>query len=96
MPLRHGKSLTRICFSFETSGDEGILVMADDGVGIADEDKNQIFQRGFGKNTGLGLFLIQEILSFTQMTIRETGRVGKGARFEIHIPAGKWRFLQDT
>jgi len=89
--LRHGKSLTRISFSFETSGDEGVLVMGDDGVGIAEEDKNRIFQRGFGKNTGLGLFLIQEILSFTQMTIKETGVVGKGARFEIHIPAGKWR-----
>lgn len=92
--LRHGKSLRRICFSFETSGDQGVLIMADDGVGIAEEDKNKIFQRGFGKNTGLGLFLIQEILSFTHITIRETGKVGTGARFEILIPAGKWRVNQ--
>ena len=65
------------------------------GVGIADEDKNKIFQKGFGKNTGLGLFLIREILSFTQITIYETGIVGTGARFEIQIPAGKWRACQE-
>lgn len=93
--LRHGRLLTRISFSFEISGDKGVLVMTDDGVGIADEDKNKIFQKGFGKNTGLGLFLIREILSFTQITIYETGIVGTGARFEIQIPAGKWRACQE-
>mgnify|MGYP000927591961 FL=1 len=69
--------------------------MADDGVGIADEDKIRIFQKGFGKNTGLGLFLIQEILSFTNLTIRERGKMGKGARFEIHIPNQKWRISSE-
>ena len=92
--LRHGKSLTRISFSFEICGERGVLIMTDDGTGIAEEDKNKIFIRGFGKNTGLGLFLIREILSFTHISIRETGIFGKGARFEMHIPAGKWRVRQ--
>ncbi len=89
--LRHGKSLDRITFSFEQAGPEGILIMADNGVGIAEEDKIRIFQKGFGKNTGLGLFLIQEILSFTNLTIRERGKRGSGARFEVHIPEHAWR-----
>jgi len=93
--LRHGKSLSRITFSFEQAGPQGVLIMADDGVGIADEDKIRIFQKGFGKNTGLGLFLIQEILSFTNLTIRERGKMGKGARFEIHIPNQKWRISSE-
>ncbi|MFH0968688.1 MAG: ATP-binding protein [Methanobacteriota archaeon] len=92
--LRHGRSLTQICFSFEIIGDEGILIMNDNGIGISQEDKNRIFQKGFGKNTGLGLFLIREILTFTQITIIETGMVGVGARFEIRIPSGKWRIHQ--
>ncbi|MDD1728149.1 MAG: ATP-binding protein [Methanospirillum sp.] len=89
--LRHGKSVTHICFSFESGEDGGVLIMADNGVGIADEDKHKIFQKGFGKNTGLGLLLIQEILTFSHITIKDTGKVGMGARFEIYIPVGRWR-----
>ena len=50
------------------------------------EEKEKIFERGYGKNTGLGLFLAREILSITGITIRETGKPGKGARFEIAVP----------
>ena len=53
-----------------------VLVFEDDGMGIAGEDKKHLFERGFGKNTGLGLFLSREILSITGITIRETERSG--------------------
>ena len=43
------------------------------------------------KNTGLGLFLVREILSITGIKIRETGVPGKGARFEILVPEGGYR-----
>jgi signal transduction histidine kinase len=36
---------------------------------------------GFGRHTGLGLFLSREILSITGITITETGEPGKGAVF---------------
>jgi len=51
----------------------------------------KLFTRGFGKNTGLGLFLSREILSITGITITENGTPGKGARFEITVPKGAWR-----
>jgi hypothetical protein len=38
------------------------------------------------------LFLSQEILSITGITIAETGIPGKGARFEITVPKGAYRF----
>jgi signal transduction histidine kinase len=47
--------------------------------------------RGFGKNTGLGLFFSREILSITGISITETGVYGVGARFEIRVPGGIWR-----
>jgi hypothetical protein len=28
------------------------------------------------------------------MSIRETGELGEGARFEIHVPEGKYRFTK--
>jgi signal transduction histidine kinase len=73
--------------------DTGLLIVCeDDGVGISAEDKKKLFTRGFGKNTGLGLFLSREILAITGITITENGIPGKGARFEIAVPKGAYRF----
>ena len=60
-------------------------------MGFRSQIKRRIFERGFGNNTGLGLFLSREILSITDITIRETGEPGKGARFEINVPREKYR-----
>ncbi|NMB78607.1 MAG: sensor histidine kinase, partial [Methanomicrobiales archaeon] len=67
------------------------IIFEDDGAGISPEDKKRLFEKGFGKNTGLGLFFIREILSITGMTITETSETGTGARFEIVAPEGTWR-----
>jgi signal transduction histidine kinase len=89
---RHGERVRHISFSSLQHGPGDIvLVYEDDGVGVHEADKERIFEKGFGKNTGLGLFLSQEILSITGLTIRETGVYGKGARFEILVPKGKYR-----
>ena len=72
---------------------EGLQILyEDDGDGISDEDKTQLFTKGFGKHTGLGLFLSREILSITGITISENGEPGKGARFEMTVPKGGYRF----
>jgi PAS domain S-box-containing protein len=71
---------------------ELVIVYSDDGVGIPYADKAKLFTKGFGKGTGLGLFLSKEILAITGMGIRESGEPGKGARFEITVPVGKFRF----
>ena len=89
--VRHGKNLTRISLSrLEKSGNM-IIWYEDDGGGIIPEEKEKAFEKGFGKNTGLGLFLIREILSITGISIIENGIPGEGVRFEITVPSGKWR-----
>jgi signal transduction histidine kinase len=70
----------------ETARDDLIIIYQDNGVGITSEDKPKLFRKGFGKHTGLGLFLAREILAITGSTIMETGFPGKGARFEIIVP----------
>jgi len=90
--LRHGKTVTAIEFSYRTL-QEGLVVIYDDnGEGVPAEHKEAIFLRKFFKHTGFGLFLSRTILGITGMTIRETGEPGKGARFEILVPAGAFRF----
>jgi signal transduction histidine kinase len=89
--LRYGESLTSIIVTAKQEGENLIITFADNGVGIPPEDKDKLFTRGFGKHTGLGLFLSREILSITKITISETGSPGMGAQFEIHVPQGSFR-----
>ena len=91
--LRHGEGVTRITFSEQETPDGLVISYIDNGIGIPPEDKARLFRKGFGKNTGLGLFLSREILSITALSIRETGTPGSGVRFEIIAPKGKYRFL---
>lgn len=90
--LRHGKTVSTIRVGCEISP-SGVLTLRweDDGVGISKSDKERIFDLGYGKNTGLGLFFIRDILSITGIEIAETGKEGSGARFEIRAPPGEWR-----
>jgi PAS domain S-box-containing protein len=89
--VQYGETLTHIRFYTESRPGELVIICEDNGVGIASEDKENIFLRGFGKNTGLGLALSREILDITGIGISETGTPGQGARFEIAVPNGLWR-----
>jgi signal transduction histidine kinase len=89
--LRHGEHVTRITFSCRQDGQVLTILCEDDGVGIPAKEKQHIFTKGFGRDSGLGLFLIQEILAITEITIRESGVPGKGARFEMTVKEGMFR-----
>ncbi|MDD1681721.1 MAG: hybrid sensor histidine kinase/response regulator [Methanoregula sp.] len=91
--LRYGKTITTITFRYEQEAGGGKIICEDDGVGIAEGEKEKIFAYEYGLNTGLGLFLAREILTITGITITEAGVAGKGARFEIHFPQNTIRRL---
>lgn len=93
--LRHGKTASAVRAWYEEHSDGLVLIVEDNGIGIPREEKQIIFDRGYGKDTGLGLFLAREILSITGMSIRETGEFGRGARFEIHIPQEGYRIYRE-
>lgn len=85
--LRHGGSrLTRIDVSITRKDGSVDLIFANDGVSIPAFRKEEIFRRGIGESTGLGLFLVREILAGTRITITEEGEEGSGVRFVFHIP----------
>jgi PAS domain S-box-containing protein len=93
--IRHGGTITQIRFTCEESFEELVLVCEDDGVGIPADAKEKIFNRQHFVGSGLGMFVSREILSITGMSIRETGTPGKGARFEIRVPKGAYRFVTE-
>ena len=90
--LRHGGNAIRVNISDRETSSTLVLVFEDNGVGVPAADKDRIFERGFGKNNELGLFLVREILTITGITIKESGIKGEGARFEITVPEGAYRF----
>ncbi|EHQ35620.1 sensor histidine kinase [Methanoplanus limicola] len=93
--FRHGGNITEIRVScFTDNYGKGKIIVEDDGRGIPEEIKDEIFDRGFGENTGLGLFLTREILDISGITITENGIPGKGVRFEITVPERNWRELK--
>jgi signal transduction histidine kinase len=89
--IRHGQSVSTISISVQDGGNGAVVIVEDNGAGIPADGKERIFERGVGKYTGWGLFLAREILAITGITIAETGVPGKGARFEIHVPAESYR-----
>ena len=86
-----GPGIKTIRISSHRDENDLLIVVEDDGAGISDSDLPRMFERGYGKHTGLGLFLSREILAITDITIHVTSVPGKGARFEIRVPAGKFR-----
>ncbi|HQK54946.1 MAG TPA: PAS domain S-box protein [Methanolinea sp.] len=89
--IRHGQGATNIRFRREVRDACQVIIAEDDGKGVPENLKGIIFEQHFGRNHGLGLFLVREILSIYGMSITETGTYGKGARFEITVPEGIYR-----
>jgi len=92
--MRHGKKVTKIWVHYEESKNGLTVIYEDDGGGVAQADKEKIFQRGAGMHTGYGLDLIKGILGITRIKIRETGTPGKGARFEMSVIPGNYRIVR--
>jgi PAS domain S-box-containing protein len=87
--FRHDGNVTEIKISFTVNDKNGLLIIEDNGKGVPKTLKPHLFEYASGKNK-FNLFLSQEILSITGISISENGIPGKGARFEILLPEGTW------
>jgi PAS domain S-box-containing protein len=94
--LRYGQPVTKITVTYHESENGVDLLFEDNGPGILSDEKEKIFERGYGKNVGYGLFMAREILAITGLTIRENGEPGKGARFMIHVPKEVYRIDKNS
>ncbi len=92
--IKYGKNLTLIRI-FSQKNDKGNidLIYEDNGVGIDPQIKPRLFQKGAGKGTGLGVYLIQQICYIYGWRVFENGEQGKGVRFIIEIPQERTRKL---
>ena len=87
--LRHGEKVSRVKIYYKEDNmdkDKLKLVYEDDGVGVSEEARLNLFREGYGRGTGYGLYLIAKLCDMYGWTIQETGAYGKGAQFTITIP----------
>ncbi len=90
--VEHGGKVTRMNVSMQEREDGLDIIYQDDGQGIPDAYREHLFSKGCGRRTGLGMFLSREILQHSGMTIIEAGEKGRGVRFIIGVPKGKYRY----
>lgn len=90
---RYGKENGHILVCLKKTGTEIELSVADDGIGIAKEEQEKIFDRFYqvdsshsGAGTGLGLSMAQEIARFHGGRIVVESEPGKGSRFTVLFP----------
>jgi PAS domain S-box-containing protein len=84
--LKYGKKTRRIRVHYQEEENQLKLIYEDDGVGIPDDVKSHLFQKGYGTGTGYGLYLIKRICEAYGWAIEETGKEGQGAQFTMTIP----------
>jgi PAS domain S-box-containing protein len=86
-----GEPVSRFRATCREAEGELCICLEDDGDGIDSTLQAHLFEYGAGKGTGLGLFLISEILSITGISIKAVSGTLGGAAFEIRVPHGSWR-----
>lgn len=82
----HASSATSIVVSLEKTPAGPVLIIEDNGPGIAEEHKTRIFDISFGKGQGHGLFLAEKLFQIYGISISENGKQGLSTRFELRIP----------
>lgn len=91
---KYGRDNGSICFSLKAEGSSAVIRCADDGIGIAPEDLDRVWQRfwqadpsrGEESGCGLGLAMVKEIAEFHGGSARVESRLGSGSVFTVSIP----------
>jgi two-component system phosphate regulon sensor histidine kinase PhoR len=93
--LNHTREGGRIDVSWHSAGEDIVIEVADDGIGIAGDHLERIFERfyrvdkarsrGIG-GTGLGLAIVKHLASVFGGSIHVRSEVGKGSTFEVRLP----------
>ena len=89
--ISHGIKIRNLVVTYHGTRQGLDLIIEDDGIGIAADRKQRIFDYDDEGHAGIGLFICREILGVTGITITETGTEGNGARFVIRVPPECYR-----
>lgn len=84
-----------VCLRYTENGDQVTIEVTDTGIGISEEHLNRLFDRFYRTDkarsrdkggTGLGLAVVESILSAHGVDIHVESKVGEGSRFWFMLP----------
>lgn len=80
-----------ITITVQTSKEQAVIEVTDNGIGIAEEDQHRVFDMFFrasqrSKGSGLGLYIVKEAVDKLKGTIKLQSKSGEGAAFHIVLP----------
>ncbi len=93
--LKYSKTGGKITINVKSNKEEMQLSVQDSGIGISEEDQNNIFQRFFRAETakkhepigsGLGLYTIKKIVENHRGKISFKSKMGSGTTFFVELP----------
>ena len=91
---KYGREDGHINVALHRADGRAVLTVRDDGIGIAPEDQDKIWQRfwqadasrGEDGGTGLGLAMVKEITQFHGGTVAVESAPGEGSTFSVILP----------
>jgi len=89
----------RVVVETNRDGEQAILAVEDCGRGIAPADQARVFEPFFraagecAPGVGLGLAVVHRIATASGGSVTVKSELGKGARFEIHLPIADAKFF---
>jgi signal transduction histidine kinase len=94
--MKYSPADSPVTLSLSRQGDEVCFTCRDDGIGIAPEDRNQLFREFFRSDsadvkaqggTGLGLTIVDRIVTRHAGRIEVDSELGRGSTFRVYLPA---------
>ena len=96
--IKYTENRGKIAISLKSADNLAQLIVADTGKGIADTEKSKIFQKFYRigseetrrtKGTGLGLFLVEQLVAMHNGKIKITDNIPNGSVFVVEMPCFK-------
>jgi len=96
--IKYSTANPKVLVTLTNNKNQATLVVEDNGIGISDNEKNEIFSKFYrigneetrrSKGTGLGLFIVKHIVDLHNGKVDVRNNVPQGTIFEVSIPSLK-------
>jgi signal transduction histidine kinase len=101
--VKYSEPGATVHFTVERDGPDAVCVVRDQGIGISEEDQQQLFKAfhrggnvGTRPGTGLGLLLVNRCAELHGGTVQLNSRIGEGTTVTVKLPVFGTNHEKDT